>query len=555
MTAAVAEDGDAILRNLEILKELDVVSAKAHSAEMLNCNKPEIVGEALLDLKKACHPLLAIKGIEVMPNDLQIGEDFSVLVVSGVNAGGKTVALKTMGLCFLMAMAGLHTPCAEGSRIGMFSELVTVMGDEQSLSDGLSTFSANIHSLNRMLDTCRPDSLLLLDEIIIGTDPQQGAMLAQAVMEKIAAKQARCAVATHYDSLKRLAFSREGFSNAAVGFSEEKLKPTYSLTIGMPGSSSAFNMARELGLADDIVDRAVELDSGGSEIETMVLALEREVERQHEIQAALERKLADIERQKLEYARKLELLKSREWELEDRHQQELLEEVCKAKEEVRGVVRELQKDGSMRDANEALKKLRDQEDELAKRQSRSRQLKREEEQSRKPGARKQPKQPVTNPEDIKTGMWVHISNLDRNGVVVEPPEGNKAALVEVGRLKMRIPTERMCILPASQKPQSKTGKITMSDSFSSVGGDSGKPLTCDLRGEMVDEALSMVDSFLDRALRANAPFVYFIHGHGTGRLKHALRDYLRSVSYVKSFRPGERGEGQDGVTVVVLEDA
>jgi len=314
-------------------------------------------------------------------------------------------------------------------------------------------------------------------------------------------------------------------------------------------------MARELGLADDIVDRAVELDSGGSEIETMVLALEREVERQHEIQAALERKLADIERQKLEYARKLELLKSREWELEDRHQQELLEEVCKAKEEVRGVVRELQKDGSMRDANEALKKLRDQEDELAKRQSRSRQLKREEEQSRKPGARKQPKQPVTNPEDIKTGMWVHISNLDRNGVVVEPPEGNKAALVEVGRLKMRIPTERMCILPASQKPQSKTGKITMSDSFSSVGGDSGKPLTCDLRGEMVDEALSMVDSFLDRALRANAPFVYFIHGHGTGRLKHALRDYLRSVSYVKSFRPGERGEGQDGVTVVVLEDA
>jgi len=551
LSAAVAADGEIIMANLALLTDLDVISAKAHLAFSLDCTAPEIVDEPLLDLRQARHPLLILKGVKAVASDLSIGEKFRVLIVSGVNAGGKTVSLKAMGLITLMTMCGLHVPCDEGSRVGIFSEVVTVMGDEQSISDGLSTFSANIRSLNRLLSDCGERSLLLLDEIIIGTDPQQGAALAQAVMENIARRQARCAVATHYDSLKRLAFSREEFANAAVGFSEELLKPTYTVTIGMPGSSSAFNIARELGLQDEVVRRAQELNVGGVEIETMVKALEREVERGRKLNEELEARKREVEKLKSDYAAKLQLLKSREFELERKRSEEMLDSVRRAKDEVREIVRTIQKQGSMKDANEALSDLRAKEDRLAMQAEKAAEEKRERESRNQAG-----KVNFRNikAEDAVPGAWVHISNLDRRGVIVEAPDGRGAALVEVGRLKMRVPLERLLAIPPAQQPGGGKQTVRITDHAPVAQPERREQsLTCDLRGETVDDALEQADFFLDRAMRENAPFVYFIHGHGTGRLKSALRDYLKSVPFIKSFRPGERGEGQDGVTVVVLQ--
>ena len=553
LSGKVAAEGALIASNLDVLTELDIVQAKARLADLLDLAPPEMSEEAAFELKTARHPLLVLKGVDVVDNDLYLGGDFKALVLSGANTGGKTVALKTMGLSVLMARAGMHIPAEAGSLVGAFSSVFSVMGDEQSLSDDLSTFSANILKLNEILDSCGEGSLILLDEIVVGTDPRQGAALAQAIVEGMAKRGARIVVTTHYDRLKQLAYADSDFANAAVGLSGETLKPTYKVTIGVPGSSASFRIAEELGVKADVVNRASELIEGeATEIDRMILKLQEEVAAQKAELEGLKARKQDLESAKAAYESKLKLLELREKREIIVRRKELLEEIRKAENEVRDIIRNLQKGGDMRRATAAMESLREKEREA------ERGIADLEEDEERPAVEPEGlaiKRKPLEMEELKADTPVYVASLNRKGVIVEPPDRRGLALVEVGRLKMRMPADRLRELRPDERVQREKSRETgirrafLEDRES----DGDAPITCDLRGERVEEALEMADAFLDRALRQSLPFVYFIHGHGAGRLKSALREHFKNSPYVQKFRPGQRGEGSDGVTVVVLD--
>lgn len=557
LSAVIAENATPVTENLKILTRLDVVQAKARLAEELDCTEPELVPQARFNLRAARHPLLLLKHIEVVPNDLYLGDSFNVLVLSGANTGGKTVALKTMGLCVLMAWAGMHIPARSGSTVGRFAQVFAVMGDEQSLADDLSTFSANITKLNHVLTECDAESLVLLDEIVVGTDPRQGAALAQAIVEGMADAGARCVVTTHYERLKRLAFARTDFANAAVGLSESTLKPNYHILIGVSGASSAFDIASELGVLGRIVKRAQTLMDGESdELDGMVERLQEEVVRQQAKNRELEAAKAELERLQGEMKERLRALEARERQEIVIKRREVLEEIAGVREELRGIIRELQGGPrQMAEANAAMQRLTRIEQEAGRREQEAVREARADEPAPSPDPR-QANRRLLRREELEPGARVYIANLGQTGVIVQAPDKRDQALVEVGRLKMRIPAERLMSLHAGEG-SSGFAKERNRLKEAIVGAREESPdsnaMTLDLRGERVEEALAMTDAFLDRSLRRNAPFVYIIHGHGTGRLKEAIREAVARSPYVSSFRPGQRGEGQDGVTVVMLK--
>lgn len=557
LSASVAEEAGLVVANLELLVKLDVIQAKARLSELLGANKPILCDEPLIDLLSARHPLLQLKGIEVVPNDLHVGRDFTVLVLSGVNTGGKTVALKVLGLCLLMAWTGLPIPAKPGSRVGRMTSVYAVMGDEQSLSDDLSTFSANILKLNDVLARADARSLVLLDEIVVGTDPKQGAALAQSIVESMADKGARAVVTTHYDRLKRLAYVRPDFANAAVGLSDSSLRPNYQILIGVPGVSSAFRIAAELGVAAEVIARAERLCEGeGDDVSVMIQNLELELAKQNE-------EVRRLEEAKREAQRAREAYEVRKAALDARERQDILEKrrdieavIVKAQDEVRAMIRELQKGANMAQATAAMEQLREMETE-AKESLAAEQRAIAESEPRSSGTTGGGARSALSGAELLPGLAVFVANLNQCGYVVEPPDKRGLALVEVGRLKMRIPLERLKALHPGEAPRAeKGGRTRIQEAYlgPKPSAASGPAITCDIRGERVEEALDRVDAFLDRAMGASVPFVYIIHGHGTGRLKQALRDHLKQSPYIRSFRAGERGEGQDGVTVAILEE-
>ncbi len=561
LSRAVADEGRIVLANMDTLTRLDVVQAKAAMAEVLDCLPPKLTTDTLLKLPDARHPLLLMKGTQVVSNDLYVGEDFRALILTGANTGGKTVALKTMGLLTMMAWCGMLIPAGPDAVVGRFEHIHAVMGDEQSLSDDLSTFSANILKLNSVVQSCNKRSLVLLDEIVVGTDPRQGAALAQAIVEGIADSGSCLVVTTHYERLKRLAYARSDCANAAVGLSDETLKPTYRITIGVPGVSAAFNIASELGVQAAIISRAQDLMKGeNDELDEMVGRLQEELERQREEVRRLSEMKREVEIARETYKRKLRLLETREREEALARHKDVLEEIGQARETVREMIRTLQRGADMAQAGEAAKKLQEMEKQAQQNIEQERAAierdRPKEEKAKQKKARKSLKS-----EHLIADTPVFIENLAQKGVVVEPPDKRGLVLVEVGRLKMRIPAERLQSLLPGEVAVTDRSKNKLRDALAaarqeSASGPGGREerLTLDLRGERVEEALDRTESFLDLAYRSNSPFVYIIHGHGTGRLKAALRNYFRDSHYVKSYRPGERGEGQDGVTVVMLRD-
>ncbi|RJO69578.1 MAG: hypothetical protein C4523_06065 [Myxococcales bacterium] len=559
LSRAVAEEGAAIQANLEVLVRIDVVQAKARFADALGAEKPELADEPFIELRRARHPLLILKGIDVVPNDLAIGLDYAALVLSGANTGGKTVALKVLGLAALMAWCGLHVPAASGSRVGRFERIFTVMGDEQSLSDDLSTFSANILKLNDVLGRCDGRSLVLLDEIVVGTDPTQGAALAQALVEGMADRGARLVVTTHYDRLKRLAHARRDFANAAVNLGADSLTPDYRVTLGVPGASAAFRIAEKLGVGGDVIARAQALlDGQADQTAAMVARLQEDAAQARREVEQLQVAKRDQELARAAYERKLKLVESREREELFARRKDVLAEIQGAQNTVRELIRQLQRGAAMSDATEAMATLKDLEREA---EEAARSVAPPEPEPVKKSAAPVERRPIAA-EVLTPEMEVYIANLDQKGVIVEAPDKRGMALVEVGRLKMRIAADRLrALLPGERRipqPKSSLKRALVEDALpepeGTVSVSRHGALSCDLRGERVEEALETADAFLDRAVRSGAPFVYFIHGHGTGRLKSALREHFRKSPYVRSFRPGERGEGQDGVTVAILKD-
>ncbi len=533
-----------ILEGLDAAAELDELEAAARLATDLKAVSPVIApARGSLDLRALRHPLLVLRAKEVVANDVTLSGEARALVVSGPNAGGKTVTLTAVGLCALMLRAGLPIPAAEGSSLPLYGSVHSTVGDAQDLSQDLSTFSAHVVQLRQIIGAAREGALVLIDEIAADTDPREGAALAIAVLEELLGRGAVALVTTHLEELKALAHMDPRFVNARVGFDARKMAPTYRLQLGVAGASSAIEIAQRMGLPETICVRARELvlGSGGAlskalaSVEEERRKLSEELERAKDAATAAQ---AEAERLKAERER----LDREKEEERAAHRRALTAELVKQQEELKAMAAALRQQASLKELSAAQQALAAKVEEAER-------LERE---SRASAVRAQA---PDRPPALVVGGWVHHVGLDRE---VEILELNGAeALVAAGVLKMRVPVAELTA-SRTQKPkarfpeQDKKQSSIKKAAAAAPAAVSAALARCDLRGMRTDDALREVESFLDRSLRAGEESALLLHGHGTGALKQGVRDYLAGSPYVRSFRPGEGHEGGDGVTVVAL---
>lgn len=533
LSAGVAENAEQIGISLEALGELDFIMARARYSYRLNAWAPKLEGEAVLDIRAGRHPLL--KG-EVVPVDIRIGYDFDTLVITGPNTGGKTVTLKTAGLMVLMAQAGMHIPAGEGSRLGIFRQVFADIGDEQSIEQSLSTFSSHMTNIVDIVKKAGPDSLVLLDELGAGTDPTEGAALAQSILETLHAAGAKTIATTHYSDLKEFAFSRDRVENASVDFNTITLTPTFQLSIGKPGRSNAFEIATRLGLPGRLVARAKEFLTA-EQVQAGELMQQLEIARQEaEEEHAEAARLAEEARQlKEKYEKKEQDLASRRESMIEKAGEEARSLVNKARQEAEALVKELReklaaeaarsRESAIQEAREGLKKLYDRIN------------------------RSLPEKKIAGavPKDLRPGEEVFLPGYNQRGYVISQSGADGEVQVQVGIMKISVPLKE---LRRVEKPQQEAGQSLAAGVMLDKSREISMEL--DLRGQYADEALLQVEKYLDDACLAGLPRVYLIHGKGTGSLRTAIHKQLAGHSRVKSFRLGDHGEGGYGVTVVDL---
>ncbi len=534
LSAEAGEFAEGIIQSYHIAVELNLIFAKAQVAYRMKAVTPEIGEDGKTLLHAARHPLIAKE--KVVPTDITLGDRFDTLIITGPNTGGKTVALKTLGLLTLMALCGLMLPAGAGSRVSVFSHILADIGDEQSIEQSLSTFSAHMTNLIKILHLADSRSLVLLDELGAGTDPVEGAALATAIIEELRSKGCRMACTTHYAELKAYAIQTPGVENGCCEFDVESLRPTYRLLIGVPGKSNAFAISKRLGLEERLVDRAGQLVSQESSAFEQVVGRLEEDRRKLEDQLELARRAADQARDSLRQAeaKQAEAGHQARRELEQARQ-EAANLVQKTRRQADALLNEL--DELRRQQNKALS---------AEQKARLRGGLRDLESAADPVHKQRSNQDYTLPRDLKPGDSVLIFDIDKKATVLEAPRDGQA-LVQAGIIKTRVPLENLRLL-GEQKPERPKGRsVTKSVSAPEAS------TSLDLRGQSCDEALMEVDAFLDRAARMNLPQVTIIHGKGTGVLRAAVQKHLRRCPQVKSFRLGAFGEGESGVTVAELK--
>jgi len=569
LSSYVAEDVEAIRETLELATAIDVLDAAARLSMDMDATEPVIDdadgagGE--LQLTEGRHPTMSLSPRGCVPNDLALGAG-QTLVVSGPNAGGKTVALKTMGLAVLMVRAGLHVAAADGSRVPWVRTVHTDVGDAQSIERDLSTFSAHIHRLREIIEDADADTLVLIDEVAVGTAPEQGAALAQAVLERVANVGARTVVTTHYERVKAIAASDPRFVNAAVGFDMDTFEPTFKLAPGAPGSSGGLMVARRLGLPEDVTDRAADLlgeqRSGVDELLDVVNRERRELEEQKQRLAELERE-AEAALRQAEFHR--QEIKRREDELKKTAHTEAVAALREARAEldrVKTAVKKKRRKIGLRTAGRVINELGEKVAEAA------------------PAA-----EPVrgTTPtaEALDAGTAVYVVSLGgARGRVAKRPEADRVD-VQVGTMHTNVPLSdlRLAPPPAPEKPVTNplheprkkkqrkrrsldnvmasgpTAEAALDASDGSSDGAGVRTIdnTLDVRGERVTAALGMFDRFVDESLLSGRDVVFVIHGHGTGALRDAVREHGRLHPSIERLRGGDPTEGGDGVTVVWID--
>lgn len=535
LTALVGDQADLLAIDVDLTGQLDFIFAKARLAHVMKASLPRMNDRGYLKLKKGRHPLIPID--HVVPIDVELGNSYTSIIVTGPNTGGKTVTLKTIGLLNLMAMSGLFIPAEEGSQMCVFDAIYADIGDEQSIEQSLSTFSSHMTNIIRILKNMTPKSLVLLDEVGAGTDPAEGSALAIAILEHIHSMGCRMIATTHYSELKAYAYERNGVINASMEFDINTLSPTYRLLVGVPGRSNAFAIAERLGLPGAILDFARgEVKEEDQRVEHMIASLE---ENRHE--AEVERGKAEALRKELEelkarHSRELAKLEEQRDKYVDKARLEAKKLVDKARSEAEEIIADLRKLAQEEGASVKEHKL------IA---ARKRLDEAEPEQKRKSSVQRNPKEK----RKIEPGDEVMVYSLNQKGHVVEMA-GAKEALVQLGIMKMKVSLDDLELLSAapSKKPQAQRTatvlKRTRDDSTRSE---------LDLRGENLEEALIEVDRFIDEAFLSNLGQVYIIHGKGTGILRTGIQEYLRKHKHVKSYRLGNYGEGGTGVTIAELK--
>ncbi len=537
LSAETGGFADSIINGYQAAVELNLIFAKANLGYKMKASLPLVNDKGEIFLKKARHPL--IPADKVVPTDIELGIGFDTLVITGPNTGGKTVTLKTLGLFTLMAECGLLLPAADNSRISVFHQVLADIGDEQSIEQSLSTFSAHMTNLIQILNRADAQSLILMDELGAGTDPVEGAALAMSILEELRRKSARIAATTHYAELKIYALQTAGVENACCEFDVATLRPTYRLLIGVPGRSNAFAISTRLGMDDSIVERARELVSGeDARFEDVVQNLE--TSRQQ-----LEAERAQAEEARLEAVR----AKQEAQELRDK----IRAQVDREMEEARRRAAEL-----VARTRGQIDALMNEMEELKKQQNKS--LSSEQKAKLNAGLRalevsadpihKREEEKYVLPRPLKVGDTVLIFDIDKKATVLELPEGKSdSALVQAGIIRTRVPLSNLRLVSEKQKqaPRRTVTRNVVSRAQAPVRTE------LDLRGEMVEEALMNVDQFIDSALLSGIGQLTIIHGKGTGALRTAVQQHLKHHPSVQSYRLGVFGEGEAGVTIVELK--
>ena len=537
LSANAGDFADAIIRSYQSLTQLNLIFAKADLAYSMRASMPVINDRGVINLKQARHPLIP-KG-KVVPIDIHLGREFDTLVITGPNTGGKTVTLKTLGLLTLMAMCGLLVPCADNSKLSIFRRVLVDIGDEQSIEQSLSTFSAHMTNIIRIMKLANAGSLCLIDELGAGTDPVEGAALAIAILEKLRDRHAKIASTTHYAELKEFALRTEGVENGSCEFDVATLKPTYRLLIGVPGKSNAFAISKRLGMDSEVVERAQQLVSSENrqfedvveKLEKQRQSLEKQVENANRLTAQ-----ANTEKQKAE--NELKRAKADAEREIERARQEAQRIISRTRAQANALVEELEKARKEKELSaESRSKLRRDIDKM-------------EAHADPVKLKNTPDEAYKLPRPLKVGDEVLVYDIDKNATVMAPPNKDGVVLVQAGMIKMRVDIKNLRLLKSKTKPNVPKFAATRSV----PGRMDVRPQTeIDVRGQTAIEALGIVDKAIDNAVLSGVGKITIIHGKGTGVLRREINQHLRHHKAVKSQRLGTFGEGEDGVTIVELK--
>ena len=557
LTAAVAQRQEEVKRDLEILGEVDFIFACARLSQVMDAREPQFASGRELQLLRARHPLL---GARAVPISVELGRDFDILVVTGPNTGGKTVALKTIGLLCLMAQAGLHIPVDEGTVLPVFQKIFVDIGDEQSIEQSLSTFSSHMSNIVEILKETDAHSLVLLDELGAGTDPAEGAALGMAILEYLLEKRALVVATTHYSELKTFAYTRPRVENAAVEFDAETLRPTYRLRIGLPGKSNAFEIAARLGLAPSVVERARQyLTREELEMGDLIQSL-----KESHLKTEAERREAEQLRKRLQEREEALLRAEQAWREKEarmlrRAQEEAMEIVQQARQEAERILKELRQAKKEAAEPQRVQELRRQLKNMHSRLY-------DGWQKGPSGAGEGEKSPAEGDaglltavngirQHFKPGDQVYVSRLNQQGQVIGVAGEGKEVEVQIGMVRLHLPPSDLQLLSPAEKQKSSASSFPARSDLGRLMSDKSRTVSSEvhLRGMLVDEALLKLEKYLDDAYLAGLSSVYVIHGKGTGTLRAAVREFLSEHPYVASFRPATAQEGGLGVTVVELK--
>lgn len=548
LSVKVGEFAESIIYSYRSLVEIDLYFAKASLAYKMKATVPNILQTGEIDLKRARHPLIDPE--KVVPIDVNLGKDFNTLVITGPNTGGKTVTLKTLGLLTLMAMCGLMLPVAENSSISVYKKVLVDIGDEQSIEQSLSTFSAHMTNIVSIIEEADSDSLVLIDELGSGTDPVEGAALAISIMERLAMYGAKVGATTHYAEIKEYALQTPGVCNASCEFDVETLKPTYRLLIGIPGKSNAFAISQRLGLPEEIIEAAKRnISAEKTRFEDVLSQLDQ-------TRQELEKEKEEVDRlraEQLESKRNLEQFKQKTYKQMDRELQNAQEKanriVSSVKAESEKLLQELDDIRRQKESEEFSRLVQG-----AKSSYRSN-INRLEDTANPVISRV--KEEYTPPRPFKKGDLVLITQLNEEGVLLSDPDNAGNVQVQAGIIKTKVPVSDLRLVDKKRRRQlnrmekkSNGGGVTRTLTDKSQRSASSE---IDLRGQTIEEGIMMVDQYIDSCLLMGIKTITIIHGKGTGALRNAIQQHLKNHKAVRSFRLGVYGEGENGVTIAELK--
>ncbi|MGV2622395.1 UNVERIFIED_CONTAM: endonuclease MutS2 [Halobacillus marinus] len=531
LSQTIAEYNSPLYENVTILGNIDFMFARAKLGASMKASMPKMNDKGIIKMKQARHPLIPAE--EVVPNDVELGEDYTSIVITGPNTGGKTVTLKLVGLFTLMAQSGLQVPALDGCELAVFDEVFADIGDEQSIEQSLSTFSSHMTNIVDILNRVDHRSLVLFDELGAGTDPQEGAALAMSILDEVVRRDARVIATTHYPELKAYGYNRPGVINASVEFDIQTLKPTYRLLIGVPGRSNAFEISRRLGLDESIIDDAkghVGVDS--QSVENMIASLEESKRGAEKDYEEAEQMLEEAEKLRNELQVKWNQFEQQREKLYEKAEAKAEKAIRKAKEEAEeivSVIRNMKSQAGMKEHEwiEARKMFEEAQPELT---------------SKKPKA--QPAKPKQTQKELQPGDEVKLLTLNQQGTIVEKT-GKNEYQVQVGVMKVKAKQKDLEFVKAKEPYKEKPMATVKGKSFHVKA-------ELDLRGERYEDALNRLEKYIDDALLAGYPTVSIIHGKGTGALRTGVQNFAKNHRSISGHRAGGMNEGGSGVTVLEL---